>query len=210
MKHAETPRAYPSYRAVAPKLVGGSLCLDFVNTVEWRGAPERCDRLVDYGELAAWAAAAGALPRRARARLDSAARLRPGAAAAALREAVELRETLAAVFGARRPAPALLARLNDWLARAPQRTRIAAGVEGYAWVAGDAREPLLAPLWPVVWSAADLLTSGRAARASVCADRKCGWMFLDESRSVRRRWCSMESCGNRAKARRHYGRRRAA
>jgi len=67
---------------------------------------------------------------------------------------------------------------------------------------------LAAPLWPVAWSAADLLTSGRVARVRACADRRCGWMFLDASRSRRRRWCSMEACGNRAKARRHYRRQR--
>jgi len=37
----------------------------------------------------------------------------------------------------------------------------------------------------------------------------CGWLFLDETRNRSRRWCSMKDCGNRAKARRHYRRRRA-
>ena len=38
------------------------------------------------------------------------------------------------------------------------------------------------------------------------AAEDCGWLFLDTSRSGRRRWCSMQSCGNRAKARRFYAR----
>jgi predicted RNA-binding Zn ribbon-like protein len=42
-----------------------------------------------------------------------------------------------------------------------------------------------------------------------CADAKgCGWLFLDESRAGTRRWCSMGECGNRAKAHRHYLRRK--
>nr|WP_250475193.1 CGNR zinc finger domain-containing protein [Caballeronia sp. GAFFF1] len=32
----------------------------------------------------------------------------------------------------------------------------------------------------------------------------CSWLFLDLSRSKSRRWCSMATCGNRVKARRHY------
>jgi predicted RNA-binding Zn ribbon-like protein len=38
----------------------------------------------------------------------------------------------------------------------------------------------------------------------VCAAEDCGWLFLDTSKNHTRRWCSMKSCGNRAKARRHY------
>ena len=38
----------------------------------------------------------------------------------------------------------------------------------------------------------------------------CGWVFLDETKNRRRRWCSMKDCGNRAKARRHYARQREA
>jgi len=32
------------------------------------------------------------------------------------------------------------------------------------------------------------------------------WLFIDRSRTHRRRWCSMQTCGNRHKARRHYQR----
>nr|WP_260152271.1 CGNR zinc finger domain-containing protein [Hoyosella altamirensis] len=32
---------------------------------------------------------------------------------------------------------------------------------------------------------------------------RCGWFYLDTSRSRRRRWCSMKTCGNQAKAARY-------
>src|ERR1700735_2051557 len=38
---------------------------------------------------------------------------------------------------------------------------------------------------------------------SLMSDR-CGWLFIDDSKNASRRWCSMQSCGNRAKALRHY------
>jgi len=43
-------------------------------------------------------------------------------------------------------------------------------------------------------------------RIKMCPGADCGWLFVDETRNGRRKWCSMETCGNRAKARRHYRR----
>jgi predicted RNA-binding Zn ribbon-like protein len=203
------PAAYPSYRVARPKLVSGALCLDFVNTVEWRGAPGRAERLTDYGELLLWAEAAGAIDGRARRRLAAAARRAPARAAEALTEARALREDIAALAAGGPPRPALVARLNAWLARAPDRRRLSASAEGLGWAAARSGEDFRAPLWPVIWSTADLLISGNAARVRACGDKRCSWLFLDTSRSRPRRWCSMDTCGNRAKARRHYRRKRA-
>ena len=64
-------------------------------------------------------------------------------------------------------------------------------------------------LAPVLWSAADLLVGRQLARVRQCANPACGWLFLDDSKSGNRRWCSMSACGNRAKAHRHYQRQKA-
>ena len=58
------------------------------------------------------------------------------------------------------------------------------------------------------FNAGDLLAGPRLDRVRCCANPECGWLFLDDSRAGKRRWCSMQSCGNRAKARRHYHRSR--
>jgi len=50
--------------------------------------------------------------------------------------------------------------------------------------------------------------SGHEDRIRICASDTCRWLFYDESRSGRRRWCDMATCGNRAKARRHRDRQR--
>ncbi|MEO7794047.1 MAG: ABATE domain-containing protein [Thermoanaerobaculia bacterium] len=63
-----------------------------------------------------------------------------------------------------------------------------------------------AALWPIARSAADLMTSSEFGRVAQCDGSACTWLFLDQSRTRNRRWCSMQSCGNRAKARRHYHR----
>lgn len=52
--------------------------------------------------------------------------------------------------------------------------------------------------------ALSLFCSPMAARVGVCEGGNCGWLFLDESRGKKRRWCDMDDCGRRAKARRYY------
>jgi len=62
-------------------------------------------------------------------------------------------------------------------------------------------------LWPVTRAAVDLLLSDSLAQVGQCADdRGCGLLFIDTSRNHSRQWCSMDACGNRAKAQRHYRR----
>jgi predicted RNA-binding Zn ribbon-like protein len=51
--------------------------------------------------------------------------------------------------------------------------------------------------------AADALAGGSWARLKVCHNDRCRWAFYDASRNRTSRWCRMETCGNRAKARRY-------
>lgn len=64
------------------------------------------------------------------------------------------------------------------------------------------------------WPARMVLAWGRVqaelpGRLRPCANGECMLFLLDRSRSGTGRWCSMEVCGNRMKARRHYTRARA-
>jgi predicted RNA-binding Zn ribbon-like protein len=64
------------------------------------------------------------------------------------------------------------------------------------------------PLHAISRAAGDLLETTRPGEIRCCANPGCGWLFVD--RAGRRRWCSMATCGNRQKARRHAARARAA
>ncbi|GAA1501851.1 CGNR zinc finger domain-containing protein [Streptomyces synnematoformans] len=92
-----------------------------------------------------------------------------------------------------------------------------------AILAHGARRPLLRngtaasevvvddPAWLPAWcAAADLvrLYAERPDRIRACADSACVLWFYDVSKNGRRRWCSMEGCGNRAKAARFQDRHR--
>jgi predicted RNA-binding Zn ribbon-like protein len=205
------------------KRVGGRLCLDFVNTVRARVSnPDRRrgrdyfdrtlgERLASYEALLAWSVVAGALPEdRARA-LRREAALRPGDAERVLRRGVLLRESLYRIFKSViegwTPEPVDLAVLNEEAGQARQHQRLVA-TPHFAWVWESDPTLLERPLWPVVESAAELLTAGELERLGQCAGVECGWLFFDTSRSRRRRWCDMADCGNVAKVRRFRQKRR--
>jgi predicted RNA-binding Zn ribbon-like protein len=58
----------------------------------------------------------------------------------------------------------------------------------------------------IVRSAVELLTSHDIQRVKECAADRCGWLFMDNSRSRNRCWCDMKTCGSREKARAYYRR----
>jgi predicted RNA-binding Zn ribbon-like protein len=51
----------------------------------------------------------------------------------------------------------------------------------------------------VARSGAEIIAEGANARIRICANSNCGLFFYDDSRTHRRRWCSMAVCGNRSK-----------
>ncbi|HYR09186.1 MAG TPA: CGNR zinc finger domain-containing protein, partial [Longimicrobium sp.] len=83
------------------------------------------------------------------------------------------------------------------------RVRAEGGEFAWGWEEGAELDRVL---WPVVRDAAELLVSGDLRRVGKCCGDNCDWLYLDTSRNRSRRWCDMQSCGNRAKARRHYHR----
>jgi predicted RNA-binding Zn ribbon-like protein len=196
------------------RLAGERLCLDLANTLDPRHGAEATDFLASYADLATWAGHAGAVAPEEAERLLREAKRRPAEAEAALQRARGLREAVYGSFAAiaaARPAPARdLRMLERAYQEAMSHARLTRAGHGYEWCWDDPLE-LQRPLWPVATSAAELLTAGEHERIHECpgAD-ECGWLFYDTSRNRSRRWCSMESCGNRAKGRRHYRRTRAA
>ncbi len=198
------------------RLRGGHPVLDFLNTVDPRvGDPARdTDYLLGYEGLIDWCVHAGTLDASAADDLRRTARHEIAAGERVLERARELREAihsiLTASIGRSAPAERSLATLNDELARALTHARVEGAKSGpFAWGWDAAAAGLERPLWALVRGAAELLTSDDLKRVRLCAGDDCGWLFLDVSRNRSRRWCSMDSCGNRAKARRHYARTRA-
>jgi predicted RNA-binding Zn ribbon-like protein len=183
------------------------LCLEFADTRFWRGTDRPTETLNAPGDLLAWCGANGALdPASARA-IEAQWKQAPARATSVFAEALALRETLFGIFSAtaRGTAPRVddLAVFNTTLDRAPQRTKLRRMDAGYAWQIAQPRAAS-GILAAVLWSGGDLLAEPGRLRVRQCANPRCQWLFLDDSKSGTRRWCSMSACGNRAKAHRHY------
>lgn len=211
----------PSLPAPDPRrfrYVGGDPSLDLVNTVDWTPDGLADERLVDYPALLSWAEGAGLIQPAEAARLRRKAAARTVEAGRVHAEGLRLRElirstSLGVVRGA--PQPVELEQLNRVVAQALDHRRLETAPRlrrqvALRWEWVDQAEALDAPLWRVAIASAALLTSPDAERIRVCQGPACGWMYVDRSRNGLRRWCAMDMCGGREKARRHYARIRAA
>ena len=195
------------------RLIGGALCLDFANTLNGHSKAHGHEYLKDYRDLVLWCRKAGCLPDREARSLLRRAIHRPAQATAAFKRAIALRETLYRIFSAiargDSPQTTDLAELNQARSTALARSQIVRTAGGFVvdWADKAALDQML---WPIALSAADLLTLGNASRIRECAGVGCDWLFIDTSRNHMRRWCSMDECGNRAKSRRFFERKRKA
>jgi predicted RNA-binding Zn ribbon-like protein len=183
--------------------LGGRPALDFVNSrrERWR---RNVECLVSDDDVIDWLAAAGLLvvggpmPR------------------GLLDEARELREAIdagvrAVVAGT--PVPREEIRLIDaWLVLAGTRPALTVGADGLPRLgerpATDSPRRALAL---IALDAAQMLGDAcERQRVRICASETCSARFYDRSRAARRRWCSMATCGNAAKAHRHRARQQSA
>ncbi len=196
------------------EFTGGRLCLDFTNTVEDRPSDDPRELFNSYYDLLSWSKQAHLLTDQEVERLLDEALQRPSDASSVLKRATELRETIYRIFKSvaedASPEDDALDSLNGAIADAMAHTRIVPKAEGFTWDWVNDEGKLDRMLWPVVRSAADILTSEELHDVRVCASNNCNWLFLDTSKNHSRRWCDMKSCGNRAKARRHYVRKKAS
>jgi len=186
------------------------LCLDFVNTLFWRGSDPQTESLADATSFADWLKREGGLPADRAGQVAGWVRDNPPEGIKLLGQAIDLRETIHRLLVARISGKPMqetdLQKFNAALAAAPVRENLVQDEKGMGWQVKRGRITAPSVLVPVLWSAADLLLRGDVSRLRQCANKKCQWVFFDTSRSGARRWCTMNSCGNRAKAHRHYHR----
>jgi predicted RNA-binding Zn ribbon-like protein len=165
----------------------GRLCLDFMATV---GDREHMafDRWRVTEDLGRWCVEAGLVSKAGRVSDGQIARAR------------ELRETLfrlftAALTGAK-PSPADLGHVNEAARNPAFIPQLTAFGRPHDWVTDSPYEAVLAT---VARDAIDVLSAPALERVRKCADAHCSILFLDTSRPGKRRWCSMNGCGNKVK-----------
>jgi predicted RNA-binding Zn ribbon-like protein len=173
--------------------LGGSLCLDFVNTLLNRWRDEPTETLSTPVETGQWAQAVGLVSQPLVVSFD---------------ECEEVRRFREAMYSLLRDAdrPGVAAEVDtvNHYAAVAKRAELAVDPQN-----GDI---VLIPY--TIASVSDLLGAlaedflglvreHGVAQVKECGHQRCGLVFLDASRGQRRRWCSMKRCGNRMKAQRH-------
>jgi len=188
------------------------VCLDFINTLDDRYSNEPKELLKGYIDLARFAEDAGILGEQQVDRLFARSMESPEPAQRALAAAIQMREAMYEVFWAmvkKKPVPpAALTLLNQYVQSAAQHMNLMPGRGRFEWQFDSVPNNFEAPLWPIARSAAELLASDQLDYVRACASKTCEWLFLDESKNHRRRWCDMTKCGNRAKVKRFYTRKK--
>lgn len=180
--------------------LGGRPALDFVNThrERWRRS---VDCLTCGDDVVEWLVRAGVLEAP-----------RPAAPRGLLAQARELREAIdrcaVAAFGGTAPDSEDIAIVDEWLAYAGGRPQLALDPTGLPVLAErSAGDSPRRALGLVALDAAQMLGAPQErARVRICASDTCSARFFDRSPAGRRRWCSMQGCGNVEKARRHRAR----
>lgn len=176
---------------LSPHFIADHPALDLLNTVAvLNGAPT--DFLQSDADVVAWLQRAGFVPEG----------MSDGEPVARLLDVARgFRELLRNLVEQRKAGEALnLAALNAYLAQASRHLELVADADGRLklqarYDAGSAKK-LIAPL---VESAAELLADGDFSLVKHCENPDCILVFLDKTKSHRRRWCSMAGCGNRHK-----------
>jgi predicted RNA-binding Zn ribbon-like protein len=179
---------------------GGRVCLNLVATFGKRHSAAPVERLPDVAAVRRWLRAAGALPGQRDCPVDERRR----------DSLIELREAIHRIVVAARAGESLptddLATVNTASAGpefVPSLPR-GRGGRGVTWTSS---EPFASALTLLARDAIDLVATVPASRIKECEHPDCSRMFVDESQSGRRRWCSMQACGNHVKVTAH--RRRA-
>ena len=184
------------------RLLGNALSLDFANSVDWSAEDEpiKDDVLAVPDDLRRWGIRLGLG--------DTARRPTRGEFALALELRKAVHRAFAAIGMGDDPPVGTLRTIAGHHAEAASAARLESADSGayrLSWAATDPRRIRYAVATDAVGLLAD---PERVRRIRHCPGRDCGWVFLDLS--GRRRWCSMDTCGSRAKMRRLYERQRRA
>jgi predicted RNA-binding Zn ribbon-like protein len=185
--------------------------LDFINTLEFsRDGAE--DELKTAPDALAWLHDHNLLHRETLEELREVVEASPTRAERLLervkRVRTAMRELVEATVERRRPALDQLAEINRAL-RTHYVYELVPASDGVSLDHRHEGDPVEGALARLVESLAREVSQGQRDRLRLCANDDCRWVFADTSRTGRRKWCDMATCGNKAKAARFRERRKA-
>lgn len=193
-------------------ITANQLSLDFTNTLEDRLEAKPTEMLNTYSDLLAWSFQVQIMTERDVQLLQEKAERSPGEAEQTLQRAREMREALFRIFlevaNGTTVAQDDMDIFNAYLSGALARACLVVDGDAFAWDWKREGVVFEQMFWPILRSAAHILTTEERENIRVCASDDCNWLFYDTSKNHTRRWCNMKTCGNRAKAKGHYERKK--
>ncbi len=179
------------------------LCCNFVNTVySWKGE-DHFDFLTDYKIFIDWCVKLSVLEKSFLIKLRKHAISKPVLARRAMRKIIKLRQIMHDFISAiannkKNKLIFLLAEMNPFIGDAFANIEIEFS-EGILVSNYKKTQPvdLMRPVWVIVKSLYDMLTRREQVRIKECSS--CGWVFYDETRNGKRRWCNPLNCGTKDK-----------
>lgn len=183
-----------------PMLLGGRLAIDFANAPAYPGTASRD---LSWEELVAFLEVSQIVTHDRGVSLLVLSRSDPAAAELVFARANRLKHTLRRVFAAilnkERIRPEWVETINEILRVTEGHDELVANGDGWRmeFIAREGGLDWL--LAAVARSAAEIIADASHAHLRLCANPDCGLFFWDNSRTRRRRWCSMAICGNRHK-----------
>jgi len=185
--------------------------LDFVNTFDLWPVPH--DHLDSPAAALDWLVEHDLLHREARLHLLSQYEASPATAVETLSRLRRVRQAMRGVLeaAAARQAPDAsdLAEINRAL-RAHYIYELVPAPDGVSLDHRHQGDPVEGAIARLSEAIARELIQGDTSRLRICLNPQCRWVFKDTSRTGKRKWCSMRSCGNRAKVARHRARMKTA
>jgi len=186
--------------------VGGHVVLNFVNTCGGGTKDRDVERLVGWRDALDWATTNGLIYPTDRRLIEEALPRSGHRPSDLLREITELRANLHAVFSAiaagRVPLEVDRLQLEHHIVEAMKHSSLNVIGRPACWTVCPEKSGCALMKDRLAIAANELLSQPILSNLRECG--ACSWLFLDLSRSRSRRWCSMATCGNRAKAQRHY------
>jgi predicted RNA-binding Zn ribbon-like protein len=199
--------------AASASTPGHELWVEFVNTLSFTH-DRPTEALPDSDALVGWLRQAGLLSERAASSERAALRDNPDEAARRMQRFQGLRDLLRTtaneIVETGAPDRDSVRELNHVLRDGLHFHQLEVGADGTTYGLARVGDRLDQARATIAGSLADFVASEPTSRLRVCANEGCREVFIDRSRTGRRRWCDMRTCGNQAKAARHRARLRGA
>jgi predicted RNA-binding Zn ribbon-like protein len=188
------------------------LCCNFVNTLYSWKQKDSYDFLIDYNTFIEWCHKLAVCDDDQLIQFRQMALKEPDEAISTMNKIREIRLLLHELISAiaandQEKIAQFLSAINPFLTDAFSRIRLEFSGNRFLIAYPQKAIQLIGPIWLVLKSLYDMITEDDLVRIKECPS--CGWVFFDETKNGKRRWCNPLNCGTKDKMNRYTKKKRA-